>query len=344
MHQTDGVATAIPYVRDIDVSPGRVDVLSPRIRRVVAANPSKFTYTGTGTYLVGHGEVCVVDPGPALPAHVDAVLASLEPGERVATIVVTHTHTDHSGAVTALQERTGAPTHGFGPHGPVPPDDPDDRIVFGDPEADASSRDRSGASEEGADELREGADTTFVPDHRLVDGDVVAGEGWTLQAVHTPGHTSNHLCFALVEERLLFTGDHVMGWSTSVIAPPDGDLRQYLASLDKLLDRDDAVYWPTHGPAITEPAALVRAFRAHRAERSEQILEALGSGPATIAELVPRVYADVAKTLWRPAAASMYAHLLALVSDGVVTADGLEAAGGTGGPPRRTARYALSRT
>ena len=327
----------MPYVFEPDVEFGRSTDVSPLIRRVVAANPSKFTYHGTGTYLVGHGDVAVIDPGPALPAHVEAILAALEPGERVTHILVTHTHTDHSPATAALQARTGAPSYGFGPHGPVPTDDPSDRVVFGDPEADgtgASAGRVVHAGSGGRDELREGADTAFVPDNRLDDGDVVAGPGWTVTAVHTPGHTSNHLCFALAEEQSLFTGDHVMGWSTSVIGPPDGDLLQYLASLRLLLGRDDERYWPTHGAAVTDPKGLVSAYITHREERTQQILDALATRPATIAELVPTIYAEVAKTLWRPAAASMYAHLLALVADGRLAVEGE-----VDGAARRTSRY-----
>lgn len=323
--------TAIPYVRAIDVVPGRVEQVAPLVRRVVAANPGKFTFTGTGTYLVGHGEVAVIDPGPALDAHVDAIVGALAPGEAITAILVTHTHSDHSPATAALQARTGAPSYGFGPHGAVASDDPDDRIVFDDPEADGEPR---SPDEPGRDELREGADTAFQPDHVLGDGDAVGGPGWTLAALHTPGHTSNHLCFALAEERALFTGDHVMGWSTSVIGPPDGDLVAYEASLARLLGRDDERYWPTHGPPVDEPRVLVAAYLAHRRERTESILVALAGGPATIVELVPAIYADVAKALWRPAAASMYAHLLALVATGqVASADD---------PPRRTSRYHLA--
>jgi glyoxylase-like metal-dependent hydrolase (beta-lactamase superfamily II) len=323
------VPAPIPYVRAIDVEPGRVDRLAPLLRRVVAPNPGKFTLTGTGTYLVGRGEVAVIDPGPALSGHLEAVLRALEPGERVTTILVTHTHSDHSPGAAGLQARTGAPTYGFGPHGPVASDDPDDRIVFGDPEADAQEP----RPANGDDVAREGVDTDFVPDHRLVDGDTVRGDGWTFEAVHTPGHTSNHLCYALAEERVLFTGDHVMGWSTSVIAPPDGSLVAFMASLERLLARDDAVYWPTHGPAVTDPHALVRAYLTHRRERSAQVLGALGDGPATIAELVPRIYADVSKALWKPAASSMHAHLLALLDEGRVATDE---------QPRRTSRYRLA--
>jgi glyoxylase-like metal-dependent hydrolase (beta-lactamase superfamily II) len=300
------------------------------VRRVVAENPSKFTYHGTGTYLVGLGEVAVIDAGPASAVHAGAVLAALDRGERITHLLVTHTHSDHSPATALLQAETGAPSYGFGPHGLVAPDDPTDRVVFGDDEADGKRDPGQGPP---PDELREGADTTFRPDVALVDGNRLTGPGWTLEAVHTPGHTSNHLCYSLVEESTLFTGDHVMGWSTSVIGPPDGSLREYLRSLRLLLDRDDARYRPTHGRAVTEPRSLVRAFLAHRQERTDQILAGLRTGPATIAELVPRVYADVAKTLWRPAASSMYAHLLLLVEEGRVRSDG---------EARRTARYALA--
>ena len=317
--------TEIPFVRDVEFAYGRVDVLSPLVRRVVAHNPSKFTYLGTGTYLVGRGDVAVIDAGPAQPEHVDAILAALAPGEHVTALVVTHTHTDHSPATALLQARVGTSTYGFGPHGPVAVDDPTDVVVFGDAEADATTR-----GDPKDDSLREGADTDFRPDHKLRHGDVVSGDGWTLEAVHTPGHTSNHLCYALPEERTLFTGDHVMGWSTSVIGPPDGNMADYLASLRLLLDRDDAVYLPTHGPPVTEPHALVRAFIAHREERTGQILAELAKGPTTIARLVPKLYRDVSKALWRPAAASIYAHLLQLVGDGRVVCEG---------EPRRTSTY-----
>jgi len=322
----------IPFVRDLDVHYGRVEQVSPLIRRVVADNPSKFTYLGTGTYIVGHGDVAVIDPGPRLDAHVDALAAALEPDERVTHLLVTHTHTDHSPATAALRERTGAPSYGFGPHGEVPPDDPADRIVFGDPEADGDPAKEKGRGEK---ELREGADTDFTPDISLRHGDVVSGPGWTIEAVHTPGHTSNHLCYALREEQALFSGDHVMGWSTTVIVPPDGDLGQYLASLQLVLDRDDDVLWPTHGPPITDPQALVRSYVAHRQDRTDQIVAVLADGPAGLTDIVPRVYRDVDKTLWLPAAMSTHAHLLHLVEEGRVRVVG-------GGEPRRTARYELA--
>jgi glyoxylase-like metal-dependent hydrolase (beta-lactamase superfamily II) len=321
----------IPYVRDLDVHYGRAEQVSPLIRRVVAENPSKFTYLGTGTYIVGHGDVAVIDSGPRLDAHIDALVAALEPGERVTHLLVTHTHTDHSPATSAMKERTGAPSYGFGPHGAVPPDDPTDRIVFGDAEADGDPTKEKTPAEK---ELREGADTDFTPDVQLRHGDVVSGGGWTLEAVHTPGHTSNHLCFALHEERALFSGDHIMGWSTTVITPPDGHLGAYLTSLQLVLDRGDDVLWPTHGPPITDPPTLVRSYLAHRQDRTDQIVAVLTDGPAGLTDIVPHVYRDVPKTLWLPAAMSTHAHLLHLVDEGRARVVG-------GGEPRRTARYEL---
>jgi glyoxylase-like metal-dependent hydrolase (beta-lactamase superfamily II) len=336
----------IEFVSQLEVEYGRVDQVSPLIRRVVAKNPSKFTYLGTGTYLVGHGEVAVIDPGPAIDEHVAAIVAALQPGERISHILVTHTHSDHSpGAALLRSLGIDAPTFGFGPHGEVPPDDETDRIVFGDPEADWSDekvkaakekaeREAKGEPEPQHDELREGADTDFTPEVVLRHGDLVHGNGWTVEAVHTPGHTSNHLCYALLEERAFFPGDHVMGWSTSVIGPPDGSLRQYLASLRLLLDRDDAIYWPTHGPAITDPHTLVRGFLAHREFRNNQIVYELAHGVDTIAELVRRIYAAVNKKLWLPAAASTFAALIALIEDGRVVTEDAE--------PRRTGTYRVA--
>jgi glyoxylase-like metal-dependent hydrolase (beta-lactamase superfamily II) len=302
---------------------GRLDELSPLIRRVVAKNPNPFTFTGTGVYLVGRGDVAVVDPGPTLPEHLDAVLAALEPSEQITRVLVTHTHTDHTAAVPLLVERTGAKTYGFGPHGEVPKEDPLDKVSFDEyftPEEKARI-DKEWA--ETPDELkREGPDQAFQPDVVLGDGGGIEGDGWTIEAVHTPGHTSNHLCYALRDEGVLFTGDHVMGWATSVISPPDGDLFDYLASLRKLLQRDDARYWPTHGPAIDDPKTYVQSFIDHRLERERQIIEALKPGPTTIKAIVPGIYAEVDKRLWRAAANSVYSHLLAMHRDGRAACDG----------------------
>jgi glyoxylase-like metal-dependent hydrolase (beta-lactamase superfamily II) len=288
------MAVEIPFRRDFSFAYGKLETLAPGLRRIVARNPSAFTFRGTGTYVVGEGEVAVIDPGPDLPEHVEALLAGLG-GERVTHILVTHTHRDHSPAAKPLKDATGAPTYGFGPHA-------------------GGVRGEAG--------VEEGGDWDFAPDVVLGDGDRVAGPGWRFEAVHTPGHTSNHLCFALEGSGILFSGDHVMGWSTSVISPPDGDMAAYMASLDKLLGRRDAVYWPTHGPAITEPKAHVRAFIAHRREREAGILDCLAAGPARIEAIVARLYVGLQPGLERAAARSVHAHLLDLVGRGVVASDG----------------------
>jgi glyoxylase-like metal-dependent hydrolase (beta-lactamase superfamily II) len=293
-----------------DVEYGRVDRVGPMLRRVIAENPSKFTYRGTGTYIVGEGEVAVVDPGPLLDAHRDALAAALA-GERVTAICVTHCHSDHSPLAAWLKDETGAPTYAFGPH---PPPDPDDPAV----------------AEELAEEIGEGVkveesiDLAFVPDVAVGDGAVAArGPGWTLRGVHTPGHTSNHLCFAFEEEGVLFPGDHVMGWSTTVVSPPDGDMAAYIDSLRKVAGRADATYWPTHGPSIPSPQEYVAALVEHRLERERQVLDAVRSGLGQIPAIVALLYADVAAELHKPAGRSVLSHLAKLVDDGLVrTADG----------------------
>lgn len=283
----------IPFVRELAFEYGRVAELSPLIRRVIAENPSAFTFHGTGTYIVGRGKVAIVDPGPALPAHVEALLAAVE-GEQVSHILITHTHSDHSPAAKAVKAATGATTYGFGPHG--------------------GSR--------GGDKVEEGGDYDFQPDVVTGDGEVIEGEGWTVEAVHTPGHTSNHLCFGLREEKVLFTGDHIMGWSTTIVSPPDGDMAAYMASLDKLLARDDQRYWPTHGPHIDNPQDFVRAYAAHRRAREEQILACLRDGPKRIPEMVEAIYADVPQHLHRAAARSVLAHMIHMAAEGRVQSDG----------------------
>ncbi|HCB33622.1 MAG TPA: MBL fold metallo-hydrolase [Acidimicrobiaceae bacterium] len=330
--------TTIEHHRDMGAFDyGVVDRVSPLIRRVVARNPTPFTYHGTGTYIVGRGAVAVVDPGPPLESHLDAVLAALEDDEVVTHAFVTHTHSDHSPLTGRLTERTGALSYGFGPHGAVRPDDPDDRVDFSAYISEAEQERYRREFDELDDDLKhEGADTDFVPDVALADGDVVYGDGWTLRAVHTPGHCSNHLCYELLEEAALFSGDHVMGWATSVVGPPDGSMQDYLASLHKLLDLAIERYWPTHGPSIPEPAAYVRSFIAHRTEREDQILAALADGPCRIADFVPRMYAGYDKRLWYPAASSVHAHMLHLCETGrarVVDDHG---------DPKLTAAYALA--
>lgn len=317
---------AIEFNTDFEPRYREVVELSPLVRRVVAENPNPFTFTGTGVYIIGRGEVAVIDPGPDLGTHLDAVEAALGPDERVSHLLITHTHTDHTAGVGSLQARTDAPTHGFGPHGPIPEADALDRISFDEYFTDQEAEEFERAWADTPEELkREGPDADFVPDVVIGDGDVIAGKGWTIEAVHTPGHTSNHVCYGLREESLLFTGDHVMGWATSVISPPDGDLFDYLASLDKLLTRNDVRYWPTHGPAIDNPHDHVRGFIAHRRGREQQIVDRLADGAATIKDLVPGMYHDVDKRLWRAAANSVFAHLLALQRAGRVTATGSEA-------------------
>jgi glyoxylase-like metal-dependent hydrolase (beta-lactamase superfamily II) len=303
------MATEIPYRRDFDFEYGKAEQLSPLVRRVLARNPSPFTFKGTGTYIVGRGRVAVIDPGPDLADHVAALLQALD-GETVSHILVTHTHLDHSPAAAALKRATGAMTYAYGPHG--------------------SRR----AEERGSGTTEEGGDRDFIPDVELRDGDTVAGPGWHLAAIETPGHTSNHLCFALPEERTLFSGDHVMGWSTSVIAPPDGDMAAYLRSLEKLLTRDDALYWPTHGPSIIAPKPHVEAFIAHRRERSDAILQALAAGDDSIPAIVARVYTGLDPRLVPAAGRSVLAHLIELVEEERVFCDG---------PPSATSRYRLAR-
>ncbi|MGE0180329.1 MAG: MBL fold metallo-hydrolase [Sphingomonas sp.] len=275
-------------------SPGEAERVHPLARRVLAANPSPFTYTGTQTYLIGSGDaVAVIDPGPDLPEHVDGILAATA-GERIIAIACTHTHRDHSPASRALAAVTGAPIIGCAP------------LAISDdgPRADAAF------------------DFDYAPDRVLADGERIEGEGWALEAVATPGHTSNHLCFGLAGEGALFTGDHVMGWSTTVIAPPDGDMTAYFASLDKLLGRDDRIYFPAHGPAIEKPASHVRALIAHRRMRERQIMKRLGEGGGEIPSMVAEMYADIDTRLHGAAGRSVLAHLRDLERRGLVRGEG----------------------
>ena len=275
----------IPFVDENETIYGAPRKRSPLIRRVLANNPSPFTYWGTGTFIVGTGkrgnDLAVIDPGPALPGHVDAILNAVE-GETISHIVVTHTHMDHSPAAAPLKDATGAKTYGFGAHGSGRAQGKDGGLAGEDVEA--------------------GADNEFSPDEKLADGDIIAGDGWTLQALHTPGHTSNHLCFALAEENALFSGDHIMGWSTTVISPPDGDMTAYMNSLDQIAARCFQVLHPTHGPAIEDPATFIAALIQHRQERETEILEAVRGGTGKIDDMVLSVYTDLPDYL-RPAAA-----------------------------------------
>ncbi len=304
-----------------DVAYGRVDAVAPMLRRVIAENPSKFTYRGTGTYIIGTGEVAVVDPGPLLDSHRDALHAALE-GERVTAILVTHCHSDHSPLAAWLREETGAPTYAFGPH---PQPDPDDEVTDDDDELEEEIA-------EGV-KVEETLDYAFEPDVRVADGEIAAsGPGWTVRGVHTPGHTSNHMCFAFEEEGVLFPGDHVMGWSTTVVSPPDGDMAAYVESLRKVAGRADRTYWPTHGPSIPSPQRYVDALVEHRLQREQQVLDALRDGLVEIPAIVALLYKDVDEKLHKPAGRSVLSHLAKLVDEGAVRVVG-------GDRPRLKARY-----
>ncbi|MBL8379856.1 MAG: MBL fold metallo-hydrolase [Burkholderiales bacterium] len=282
--------TTIPFLREFEPAYGTLVPVSPLIRRLVAANSGPFTAWGTGTYVVGRGQVAVIDPGPDDPSHVAALESALG-AETVIALVITHTHMDHSPAAATLKKRWRAPTIGCGPHG------------------------ARGETTEA------GADYDYRPDRQLVDGETVAGPGWTLTAVATPGHTSNHLCFCLEEESALFTGDHVMGWSTTVVSPPDGDMSAYMQSLNKVLARGDAILYPTHGAPITAPRPFVEALIAHRLEREAQVLDCLGAGIEQIPAMVAKLYADVDPRLHRAAGRSLLSHLLKLIDEGRVRRD-----------------------
>ena len=273
--------------------PALAVTMEPLVRRLLAPNPSPFTYTGTQTYIVGRGDVAVIDPGPDLPDHVDAIFAAIE-GERIAAILCTHTHRDHSPASRALKAATGAPIIGCAP------------LTMEDdgPRSDAAF------------------DADYWPDRILADGESISAAGWTLEAVATPGHTSNHLCFGLRESGALFSGDHIMGWSTTVVSPPDGDMAAYMASLDKLLGRDDRLYYPAHGEPVTEPRRFVRAVAAHRRSRERQILDLLEQQPQPIPAMVETMYRGIDPRLHRAAGRSVLAHLLDLEARDRVWRDG----------------------
>ena len=290
--------TPLPLTTEFEGEPGTLVPLSPLVRRMVAPNPGPMTFKGTNTYVVGHGDVAVIDPGPALPEHVAALLSELR-GERVATIVVTHTHRDHSPAALLLKQETGAPIVGCAPHRPF-------RTPHPDEEAGAAAAN----------------DLDYAPDRALADGDRIKGDGFTLEAVATPGHTMNHVAFALPQERALFSGDHVMAWSTTVVAPPGGSMAAYMASLERLRGRDDALYWPGHGGPVREPARFVRALQHHRRQRERAIMSRLRAGDTTIEAIVAATYEGLDPRLARAAGVSVLAHLEDLVARGRVVADG----------------------
>lgn len=285
---------AIPFIKNDTASPGVMERAAPGVRRLLCGNPGPFTWRGTNTWIIGAGDsVAVLDPGPEDADHLAAILRATE-GERITHILVSHTHRDHSPGVAALKAATGARSYGFGPH-MTPPD-----------------------------QGGEGGDHTFRPDVTLTDGAAVEGEDWRLTAIHTPGHCANHLCFALEGTGVLFSADHVMSWSTSVVSPPDGDMVAYMRSLARLAGRDDRLYLPGHGAPLPEPASFVAALTAHRLEREAKVLDALRAAHrATATELVSPVYGPALDARLVPAAArSLLAHLIKLGAEGAAARDG----------------------
>ncbi len=291
--------SGLAFERELEFTHGRADQVSPLIRRIICNNPGPFTFTGTGTYTVGKDSVAVIDPGPMDDDHYAALLAELD-GKTVSHIIITHTHMDHSPLAARLKADTGAQTYAYGPHG--------------------SGRARQ--VESGDVRLDASGDMDFVPDVIVAHGDVIEGAGWSLEAVFTPGHTSNHMAFALLEENALFSGDHVMAWSTSVIAPPDGNMSDYFSSLNTVLGRDDEIYWPTHGPPKRAPRDFVRGFVTHRKMREEAILRRIQKGDRTIGEIVKAVYAAVDPKLHPAAAMSTFAHIEHLLEREKIVTDG----------------------
>jgi len=291
------MADDIPFDRNFDVPAGQANQIAPLVRRVVAPNPGPFTFTGTCSYIVGTGEVAIIDPGPDLPAHTEAVLDAVK-NERVAQIVITHTHRDHSPGARAIQAATGAKTFGEGPHRAARPFQIDEKTRL----------DASG-------------DMDFMPDVRVKDGDLINGKGYVLETVLTPGHTMNHAVYALKGTDILFSGDHVMAWSTSIVAPPDGEMHAYMHSLHKLKRRPETIYFPGHGPAVRNAPAFVDRYIAHRDARETAILRSLERGETDIPSLVRAIYIGLNPKLAGAAALMTFAQLEDLVARKLVIAD-----------------------
>jgi len=288
----------IPFDKSFDLAPDTVEEVAPGVRRMLADNPSPFTFKGTVSYIVGRGRVAIIDPGPLDERHIAALLDAVR-GETVTHIFVTHTHRDHSPAVPRIKAATGAMVLAEGPHRPARP------LHVGEaPRLDASN------------------DTDFRPDRALHDGEVVAGPGWTIEAVATPGHTANHMAFALKEADLLFSGDHVMAWSTPVVAPPDGAMSDYMASLQKLAHRSEPLYLPGHGGAVRDAPRFVAHYIRHRQAREASILHRLAKGEADIPTLVRAIYIGLDPRLVKAAGLSVLAHLEDLVTRGLVVTEG----------------------
>ena len=285
---------AIPFVRQFEFEYGELTQLSPLIQRVIANNPGPFTYTGTGVYIIGDKNIAVIDPGPALPEHRAALDEALQ-GRRVTHVLMTHHHIDHSPLAIPLARDHGCEVYGYG----------------------LQIRPLEG----GEVRLEAGDDLSFKPDVEIRGGDIIKGDGWTIEAIHTPGHTSNHMCFDLREENTLFSGDHIMGWSTSVVSPPDGHMGDYLDSLKRIKDRHFDRIWPTHGPCIEAVDEFVGAYIDHRLARETQIMGALNDGLTQIMDIVERLYVDVDKRLYPAAAHSVLSHLIHMRETGRVSAN-----------------------
>ena len=288
------MADDIPFNRKFDIEHGVSEQISPMIRRIVAPNEGPFTMKGTCTYIVGQGEVAVIDPGPLRDSHLEALRRELK-NEKITHILVTHTHNDHSPLATVLSQETGATIYAQGPH--------------------LSPLDHS----HDGPNLDEASDRNFMPDHKMEHGGIIEGSDWSFECVFTPGHTANHMAFELREEQALFSGDHVMGWSTSVVAPPDGNMADYMNSLRLLTDRQDQVYWPGHGGPIAAPRPYVRAFITHRKMRERAILKRIEDGDRLIADIVLRIYRDLDPRLHPAAQLSVRAHIEDLVARGRIT-------------------------
>ena len=298
------MADDIPFNKTLDLAPDTVDEPVPGVRRVMANNPGPFTFKGTLSYIVGRGKVAIVDPGPDDAAHIGALLDAVR-GETVTHIFVTHTHRDHSPAVPAIKAATGATVYAEGPHRAARP------LHIGEHNPLDSSGDRD-----------------FRPDVQLKDGEVVEGDGWAIEAVTTPGHTANHMAFALKDRGILFAGDHVMGWATSIVAPPDGAMSDYMASLDKLARRGEDLYFSGHGPAIPDAKRFVNYYILHRNAREASILHRLGKGAADIPSIVRAIYIGIDSRLTGAAGLSVLAHMEDLVARGLVETDGAPAIDG----------------
>ena len=295
----------VPFNRDFPLKPGVVEEVIPGVRRVLCGNPSPFTFTGTVSYIVGRGKVAIIDPGPDNTAHAQALLDAVK-GETVTHIVVTHTHNDHSPNTPRIKAATGAPVYAEGVH--------------------RASRPRYESEKHNPES---GADRDFKPDVTVRDGDVIEGDGWRLEAVATPGHTANHMAFAWPERELTFIGDHVMGWSTSIVAPPDGSMVDYMASLERLTQRKEHLYFSGHGPEIPNAQKFVRFLMRHRKAREASILHRLGKGEADIPTIVRASYIGIDPRLVNAAGYSVLAHLEDLVARGVVATDGDPVIGGS---------------